>query len=665
MFSFNQQGGGGAQQQPQQQQQPGMQPQGQPQQGPTSSFALSSSFSSFGNFNQQQQQPPQQRPAFGSPMTVQELGNQGQGQGQQQQQQPGQGQPGQQHFGGYGQQQSSQYQSSPFSGSTQQQPQQQQSFGYDQSQSQPQSQHQPWNAAQSFSASQFQQQPPYGQSHSSSPFNSSGMQMGNNSTFAGQDSSYHQNQQPQMQQTTYLPGYLSRIKGSGHSTRPYSASAAASRSNDPHSPPKESDSAPATSATPNQHSGRLSRDGSRSSAEGLGQPTSPMQGFSSSFFSSPSGVEGGGSTRGAQSESMFGAGGLRGSTARRGTPGGRGDSRDAPFGTPARDPRSSSLLRASSVGSPPGNSSLNGGADDDDAPPFEALADADVSRPDFGSSSFAMADSSMGGPATSTSPPRNGGLYPSPSMSQVLTRPSSTGPAPSGADSSLCTLLLYGFSSSLTSTVLSHFGGIGDIVSSSSLAPSSDGSASSECLRVVYSAPQFALRALRRSGELVAGVAYVGVRFADEGLHREVLLNGINSNMLLSAAGASSSASLGLSPSNAPAMPVSNGTTSSSSALSRPTRESTPSFGRPINIVDSPAAALRARANPNGAPGSSSPFGKVGSLFGAGVTGSGSGGSGAASGTGTPVKAGANGAQGPATPGGSVMGRIGDAIFGW
>lgn len=662
MFSFTQQSGGGAQQQQQQpgQQQAGMQQQGQPQQGPSSSFAPSSSFSSFGNFSQQQQQQPQQRPAFGSPMTVQELGNQGQGQGQQQQQ-PSQGQPGQQqHFGGYGQQQPNQYQPSPFGGSTQQQPQQQQqNFGYDQSQSQPQSQQQPWNAAQSFSASQYQQQAPYGQSHSASPFNSSGMQMGNNSTFAGQDSSYHQNQQPQMQQTTYLPGYLSRIKGSGHSTRPYSASATASRSTDPNSPPKESDSAPATSTTPNQHSGRLSRDGSRSSAEGPGQPTSPMQGFSSSFFSSPSGVEGGGSTRGAQSESIFGAGGLRGSTARRGTPGGRGDSRDAPFGTPARDPRSS-LLRASSVGSPPGNSSLNGGADDDDAPPFEALADADVSRTDFGSSSFAMADSSMGGPAASTSPPRNGGLYPSPSMSQVLTRPSSAGPASSGADSSLCTLLLYGFNSSLTSTVLSHFGGIGDIVSSSSLAPSSDGSASSECLRVVYSAPQFALRALRRSGELVAGVAYVGVRFADEGLHREVLLNGINSNMLLSAAGASSSASMGLSPSNAPAMPVGNGAGSSSSALSRPTRESTPSFGRPINIVDSPAAALRARGNPNGAAGSSSPFGKVGSIFGAGGTGSG-----AASGTGTPVKAGATGAQGPATPGGGVMGRIGDAIFGW
>lgn len=375
-------------------------------------------------------------------------------------------------------------------------------------------------------------------------------------------------------------------------------------------------------------------------------------------------------------------------------------------------------MRSSSIGSPSlnaGGATLGGAGaggddnDEDDAPPAETLAEADGSRNDFAGTSFgegvdAMATSppfrkSLGGLHSSSSSsssslgrlqmPLNGG------MSTPYSQAQSQSLQPLGqkqpAKSSLCTLLIYGFPSNVTSTVLSHFGAIGEIVSHSSISTGgtsgNDAPVVSECLRVVYGEPWHALRALRRNGELVAGTVYVGLRWADESLHQEMMINGINSPVFSSASGVSSNGlvpsapcTVSSVPSPAPLPGTEGGrptsVSSGAGAGARSARDWTPSFGRPINIIDSPAAALRARtAGSQGGVGSgtSSPFSKaIGGLFGPGTASS----SGPGSVIGTPSKAkasagggaGAQGAAGgPGTSGNQsgVIGRLGDAIFGW
>ncbi|PWN28369.1 hypothetical protein BDZ90DRAFT_231362 [Jaminaea rosea] len=603
--------------------------------------------SGFGG--QQQQQPPQGH-------------SQGYNPYQQQQQTPAQHQPfqsfGQSQQGGFpgGQQQQGQ----PFQ-TPQQQQQQQQPWG---AQSQGGAMNQGWSPA------GVQQQQPYnGHDQQHGMMFSQGQQ-----SFYGQQQ--QQPHQPPMQQV-YLPGYLSKIRGQ----RPYSA-ASRKVSDNANSPPKQDDAALSSGsanahATPNS---RGSRDGNRrNSLDGAGGPSSPLQGFQSSFFSSPTDYAAQSRSTFDGSGSIFGVGGLRGGGNRKSV--GPGASRDSASaaGTPGRE-RSASYMRASSIGSPQAQSTV----DDDDAPPFEALADVDASREQFGAASFGDSVNAM-----ATSPPNRqqnssagfgtpsygGRNTPNFRRQEVAAQPSRMD---NGRESAICTLLLYGFPSSLSHAVLSHFNGIGEITSHTSLAPapdssSSDGFVVSECLRITYAEPWHALRALRRSGEVVAGVAYVGVRLADDMLHQEMLLNGMSSSMFTNGSAASMIGSNTTSPPLAAATvtkPIGGPSAGSASsgagtgAGARSARDSTPSFGRPVTMVDSPAAALRARTQggPGGA-GTSSPFSKVTGLFG-GATAAPNG-----SNAGTPSRGGATqaGGSGPGTPGNQsgVMGRIGDAIFGW
>lgn len=347
-----------------------------------------------------------------------------------------------------------------------------------------------------------------------------------------------------------------------------------------------------------------------------------------------------------------------------------------------------------SVGSPPSQAGHSGNdVLDDDAPPSEALADEDTSRMDyatsFSESAKILATSPPAAQAASSVASRQaaqyGGLTPS---------SGSAAAAESGSgDARFRTLLVFGFPSSLNQTIISHFSSIGEVISSSSILAGNDSgsNAMSDCLRIIYAEPWHALRALRRNGEMVAGIAYVGVRWADESLHQEMILHGISSSTF---ADGSASNSLGPSaPSPAPfdasnpSRPKSlstsgevsrssastNSTGTGTGAGARSARDSTPLFGRPINIVDSPAAALRARAPATaaGAPGSgtSSPLSKAMGLFGGGG-GGGSGSNTAAAGTPSKAAVGtAAGAAGggPGTPGNNsgMLSRVGDAIFGW
>lgn len=672
-----------------------------------------------GQNNQFQQQ--QARPGFSSPLNVNDLQQRTQQQQQQQQGQPQQGQQGT-PFGqsGSGQQSSFGQPSQPQSG-----------FGFGQSQPQPmqqQQQSQPWgnsqfsgpsgvntqsfgqgpqqNQHQSYMMQQQQQQPQ--NQFQNQPFAQQQAYLQNNNVQQG-------SQQAQNQQQVYLPGYLSKIRGQ----RPYSPSLSRKASEAPVSDQASDEggvgvggsgagaNAHGTSsfATPNS---RSSREGNRrSSLEG--GPSSPLQGFSSSFFSSPTSDPPTTSSHRAfdGSSSIFGARGLRGAgSSNNRSVYGRGGREGSSAATPGRD-RSSSYMRSSSIGSPSATGGLGASSgagnvgDDDDAPPAETLAEADSGRNEYGpSTSFGDSGNNLmaiSPPSAQSTAGARGGISPgagqhAPSSSSSLKQDRGG----EGSNPSLCTLLVYGFPSSLNSTVLNHFGNIGEIVSHSSLAPAGDASSSSgqilsECLRIMYAEPWHALRALRRNGELVAGVAYVGVRWADESLHQEMLINGISSSSFQGgsangtgshvavAAPATSQVVEGGHRSNTPSN-TSNGGLMGAGAGARSARDSTPSFGRPINFVDSPAAALRARASngPGGAGGSgtSSPFRAIGGLFGGGAGAGGPSGNNSA--TGTPSRTtGAAGGGGGSSGGGAntglgtpgnqsgVMGRIGDAIFGW
>lgn len=646
------------------------------QQQPGSQFGSSSGQFGAQQSQQQQQQAPQ-RPGLGSPMTIQELSR-----GSQQQfgQQPQAQQYNQ--MGSFAQPQ--QQQAQPYAAG-------QSSFGYQQQHQQPQQVGQ-WGAY--GQQQQQQQQQPYPhtqQAPSYGNYNSSHSQIQQyqpNMSYSqpGQQGiEHHQATTASPAQHTYLPGYLSRLK----SQRPYSPSATrhAHDGSSPDGSPQEDLSVgiagTGTSTTPNLRSSR--DDGRRtsfdaspagiggasaSSAHPPGGPTSPVQGFSSSFFNTSPGGDDGRSLAG--NESIFGAGGLRGGGRnRKSLFGVSGRGADGLTGTPSRDgmTRSSSFLRSSSVGSPPSGDRrhpYDGDEDDDDAPPSEALTDA--AGPVGASSSGRGSGAGMandGGDGSSYM----GAVHGNTPANVALGGPKARdmiedGGQSASSTSTLCVLLLYGFPASGRHAVIAHFSSVGEVVSQESLSGTED--ASSECVRITYASPLSSLRALRRSGELVAGIAYVGVRFADDTLHREMLLNGLN------AVARSGSQSLGGS--GIEAKPSSSSTataTVNSSSGAGAKRASTPynasSFGRPISIIDSPGAALRppkSQTLSGSSSVSNSPFGRLSSsLFGSSNGGSMNGSANNSAG-GTPLKAGtsANGTTG-SNPG--MMGRLGDAIFGW
>lgn len=343
--------------------------------------------------------------------------------------------------------------------------------------------------------------------------------------------------------------------------------------------------------------------------------------------------------------------------------------------------------------SPPGASATsNAMEEDDDAPPVDALQDDETAQ-------FSPSLQSSTGPTFSTSPrpaeaPRNpfaASVAPaespnaSPFRSTMGTGPSvsltkSIGSTAASEDAAWRTVLVYGFPGSMHGLVLEHFRGMGEI---ERVAP---GDAGGNWLVLIYVQPWAALRALRRSGELVGGATMVGVRWADDALHREAMLNGINALAAPNGAGPSASA-----PSPAPGTLHTPSAGAGAGALvgtgtgagGRTGREGTPSFGRPISVVGASGAAYRVKSAAPSAGAAGSPAGRISRAANLFVTtptggkdvaanGNRATGAGPSPGLFADKTAGAGAAQQgqgqgqqARAQGGGVMGRLGDAIFGW
>jgi len=290
-----------------------------------------------------------------------------------------------------------------------------------------------------------------------------------------------------------------------------------------------------------------------------------------------------------------------------------------------------SSSRSGELGLHASSSPPKGGAfdEDDDPPPIEGLvenaytsqnhgyyqgqvsnfgASTSARKPRFGSSvtqngdgdtsfnPFIVNNSNVG---SSSSPAR-------PSSSTSIIQSNSNA---SSAPLSQRTVILYGFPSSLSHAVLDHFTNMGETESSSLFNPNDPSSTNSngngvESIKLVYLQPWSALRAIKRSGEMIASSCFVGVRFLDDSLNREVLLNGVTSNFF-SGIGNENQSNSHLRPSSSSRLltNINSGTPSSAhnSALigtgtgigGRSLRDASPSFGTPINVVGTPGAGLK------------------------------------------------------------------------
>lgn len=371
--------------------------------------------------------------------------------------------------------------------------------------------------------------------------------------------------------------------------------------------------------------------GQGSNSRSSGAPTSPKARFSWS-----GGAQGDRERERSTpvNQSIFGTGGLRGS--RRGN-------------TPANSGNlsSSRSIRDGSYGglggsSHPANSPPRGGAggidEDDDPPPIEGLTETIPSS--FNNNSFSSpSNNHLQGQNQSSSPARfgastsNNQIDPDTSFNPFIVNNQNVGNSPSNnrpgsygvgnsnnnqsnlAPSSQRSVVLYGFPSSLSQAVLEHFSNMGEVESSSlfnPLDPSSTnvnggGVGGVESMKLVYLQPWSALRAVRRSGEIVAGTCFVGVRFLDEGLNREAVLNGVTSNFFAGVGGNNSTMTTSNSSSNLISNTTTNGSSSSSSNISalsgtgtglggRTLRDSTPTFGIPISVVGTPGAGLKSKS---------------------------------------------------------------------
>jgi hypothetical protein len=293
---------------------------------------------------------------------------------------------------------------------------------------------------------------------------------------------------------------------------------------------------------------------------------------------------------------------------------------------------SSSLRNSSGLGfSPPRGGGFGAQQEEDDAPPTDVLADE--------SAAYAQASANL---RSSTS----AGILPAapPAPAPASTAPVSIPAATVREDASQRTIVVYGFAATYVHAVAEHFKTLGAVVGVEQEAESA--------LRIEYTESFMALRALRRTGEALplAGGAFVGVRWASDEAHRHAVLYGLDTSL-------SASPLPGHASTNALSV-------SSSNQLS--SRGGTPAFGRPISVVGEPASAFAKRGGP-GANTAGAQAGNTGSPFFRGASAL----LGAGSNPSTPSKPGAPAAHiqqvhkaDGGTPSG-VMGRIGDAIFGW
>ncbi|KAL9937525.1 hypothetical protein V8E36_003934 [Tilletia maclaganii] len=481
----------------------------------------------------------------------------------------------------------------------------------------------------------------------------------------------------------YVPGYLSKIR----SNKPYASSR---RISGHHSPTNDDD-------------GNTSRD-----MDGRGAAASPTNPFQSSFFAvrSPSAAVDD-PRASARAESIFGPGGLRGN--RRSVGPGGGSVGGGAGGTDDNASLRGSVgpggLRRSASGV------FGGGAreasvlamdDDDDLPPVQGLREADdhASFAGLGGAAAGGTASASGlGASNGFGSSRNGfdhslhagrcgastasrvspvnGAANSSGQAGISSKSASSSSVGSSSDPTR-TLLVFGFPAAAKTAVLHFFESIGEIValtpvSSLDYNATAEGgqggngfdtaaqfaAAQFDALQITYAEQWCALRALRRNGDVVAGAGCrIGIRFANENLHREVVQNGINSAVLVSAGNTAVLASGGdvgdvpgrgvgnptAAPASASASTLSGTTgsglessTSMASGLgaqARQKRESTPAFGRPISMVATPSLVLRTPGSGGGGGGSGvssstgSPFAKAA----ANIFGGGGGG-----GTGTPA----------------------------
>ncbi|WFD26599.1 hypothetical protein MNAN1_001582 [Malassezia nana] len=394
----------------------------------------------------------------------------------------------------------------------------------------------------------------------------------------------------------YLPGYLSKMRGSNDR-----AGASAHRSVESTSPvvKAEADTSLLSGKEPTHARPQFS--------------ASPNHGFHSSFFARSSMDLGDGraTTPAASGRegSIFGHGGLRGSVKQE-------ESADRSMSRPPGSPPTHTTPAWT------GNDSLSFVAhamDDDDAPPQETLSDV---------AHLPRAREAPTGGAARTSLAQAGASAP-------VTRPE--------APHAERVVVVYGFPPTLRAFVIEQFGSLGGLVSAEDV---DTGTAATQGalvpVRLTYAEPVQALHALHQTGKSIAGTCLIGVRWDNDAMHEQSLVQGLDAPLLTSAGGEPPKCVPGTTTqasSTAPATP----------ATARLPAQSTPAFGRPITKVDAPGAVLAQPTAKQGTTPIHSPLRAVVSMGESLWRGS---------------HAPASTATAPNAPTG-VLGRLADGLFGW
>lgn len=183
-----------------------------------------------------------------------------------------------------------------------------------------------------------------------------------------------------------------------------------------------------------------------------------------------------------------------------------------------RSPSLSLNTRRGTATSPP--------LDDDNVPPPNQSLDDEDAMDTSNLTAPGTYPSGIGSGSTPVLPNAPASPAPTPASTSSFL---SSAPATGSDDLKFRTLLLYGFPGSLEGLVLEHFG-LG--LESSEWKPFTEVRDGAGCIEAVYKDKNMAMRALRRSGELVAGIAIVGVRVKDDTLHRTLQIDGLSSGAL-------------------------------------------------------------------------------------------------------------------------------------
>lgn len=159
---------------------------------------------------------------------------------------------------------------------------------------------------------------------------------------------------------------------------------------------------------------------------------------------------------------------------------------------------------------------------DQDAPPVESLGD-DEDEYGYGASPPTLGSNASALVATNGSSSQQNGASPQPA-SRSLLQPSGNSAASSSAPTAF-KVTVFGFPTSLQTSVLSSFSNIAPIIYNS-LSPNSSNSkdtgaeqpAGANWVTIGYEHEWAALRALRRNGEVLGGNLMIGVKTADGAL---------------------------------------------------------------------------------------------------------------------------------------------------